>query len=71
MLNSTNVVDIQDEDTSQKVTKALAADVIREITNADQFPKIEIVLMQQWNDGNTKSIKRNFYFTLPGLAVAE
>ena len=60
MLNSTNVVDIQDEDTSQKVTKALAADVIREITNADQFPKIEIVLMQQWNDGNTKSIKRNF-----------
>jgi len=52
---------------SKKLCKQIAEEVLNEIVNAENYSKIEIMLMQQWNDGQLKSIKRNFFFVVPTL----
>jgi len=52
---------------SKKLCKQIAEEVLNEIVNAENYSKIEIMLMQQWNDGQLKSIKRNLFFVVPTL----
>ena len=69
VLNSNQVVDLRDEEVTRQLAKKIAGEVIAEITNAERYPSMQIVLMQQWDDGNIKTMKRSIYFTLPELAV--
>jgi len=67
ILNSNLVNDINDKLSTKKLGKELATKILAEITNIEEYSKIEIMFMQQWNDGQVKSIKRNFFFTVPTL----
>ena len=65
LLNSSQIINLKDENQSKTLALQIAKQVIEEIENKDEYSKIEIVLMQQWDDGQKKSVKRNFFFTLP------
>jgi len=67
VLNTNKVTDINNEELTKQLAKTYAEQVLEEVTNSNSYEKIEIVFMQQWNDGQVKSIKRNFFFTVPYL----
>jgi len=67
LLNSDRVVDIRNEMATKTLSKEIAQKILDEITNSQDYDKIEIMLMQQWNDGQVKSIKNRVFFTLPNL----
>ena len=67
IINSVLIKDINNEIETKKLSKEIAKKIHDEIVNIQDYTKIEIMLMQQWNDGQVKSIKRNFFFTVPDL----
>jgi hypothetical protein len=69
ILNSAQGVDLQNEDEAEDYAKDIAETVLSEVINDSEYEKIEIVLMQQWNDGNEKSFKRSVFLNVPALTV--
>ena len=67
VLNSTQIGELDKEDVNMPVAKEIASEVLDAIVNAADYSEIEIVLMQQWNDGEVKTIKRSYLFTVPNL----
>ena len=67
VLNSDKVVKISDEAATKQLAESYAKDVLTEITNIAAYSKIEILFLQQWNDGQVKSMERKFFFTVPEL----
>lgn len=67
ILNSNQVTNINDEESTKQLAKKYAEQVLKEVTNSNSYGKIEIQFMQQWNDGQVKTIKRNFFFQIPSL----
>lgn len=67
VLNSNQVTNINDEESTKLLAKKYAEQILREVINSVSYEKIEILFMQQWNDGQIKTIKRNFFFKIPNL----
>jgi len=67
ILNSDMLLDFNDELVTSKFSKGIAEKVLNEIANLKDYTKIEIILMQQWNAGQVKSIKKKLFFTIPEL----
>ena len=71
VVNTSRARDLTDEAKSQDDGKEIAKAVVREVENIASYNKIEVMFLQQWNDGQPKSIKRRVFFTLPELKITD
>ena len=71
LLNSKAIVDFKDELKMNMLGREIAKSTMSDISNADQYDKIQVTFVEVWNDGVQKQMKQNIFYSLPDLEITQ